>query len=67
MAVSENYLNLVLDQLSNFGEIEIKRMFGGVGLFHNGLVFGKIGNKTFRLKVDKCNKKEYKERGMKPL
>lgn len=67
MAVSEDYLNLVLDQLSNFGEIETKRMFGGVGLFHNGLMFGKIGGDTFRLKVDEHNKKEYEDRGMKPF
>jgi len=67
MAVSEEYLQLVLDQLSLFGEIETKRMFGGVGLFHQGLMFGKIGGDTFRLKVDEHNKKEYEERGMKPF
>ncbi len=67
MVVSDDYLNLVLDQLSFFGEIETKRMFGGVGLFHNGLMFGKIGGDTFRLKVDEHNQKEYEDRGMKPF
>ncbi len=66
MAVSEDYLNFVMDQLSEFGEVEIKRMFGGVGLFHEGLMFGKIGGDVFRLKVDDHNKQQFEEKGMKP-
>jgi DNA transformation protein len=42
-------------------------MFGGIGLFHQGLMFGKIGGDTFRLKVDEHNKKEYEDREMKPF
>lgn len=67
MAVNEEYLKLVTDQLSEFGEVEIKRMFGGIGLFHQGLMFGKIGGDTFRLKVDEHNQKEYEDKGMKPF
>jgi len=67
MAVNEEYLKLVTDQLSEFGEVEIKRMFGGIGLFHQGLMFGKIGGDTLRLKVDEHNQKEYEEKGMKPF
>lgn len=67
MAVKEEYLQFVLDQLSEFGEVEIKKMFGGIGLFHQGLMFGKIGGETFRLKVDEHNQAEYEERGMKPF
>ncbi len=33
MAVNDNYLAYVSDQLSEFGEVEIKKMFGGVGFF----------------------------------
>ena len=67
MAVNENYLEFVLDQLSVFGEVETKRMFGGVGFFHQGLMFGKIGGDTFRLKVDENNKEDFEKRGMKPF
>lgn len=67
MAVNEEYLKLVIDQLSEFGEVEVKRMFGGIGLFHQGLMFGKIGGDTFRLKVDEHNQKEYEDKGMKPF
>ena len=47
--------------------VDIKRMFGGVGLFRDGLMFGKIGSDVFRLKVDEHNKAEYEARGMKPF
>ena len=52
MEVSEEYLKLVTDQLSEFGEVEVKRMFGGIGLFHQGLMFGKmsITKKNMRIK-----------------
>ncbi len=67
MAVNEGYLNYIEDQLSEFGKVEIKKMFGGIGLFHQGLMFGKIGGDTFRLKVDESNQKDYEEKGMKPF
>ena len=67
MAVNETFLKFVQDQLSEFGEVEIKRMFGGIGIFRDGLMFAKIGGDTFRLKVDDSNKKQFEDRGMKPF
>ena len=67
MAVNQSYLDFVLDQLSEFGEITPKKMFGGVGLFHEGLMMGKIGGDTFRLKVDEHNQADYEAQGMKPF
>lgn len=67
MAVKESYLNYVLDQLSAFDGVEIKKMFGGIGIFREGLMFGKIANDVFRLKVDEQNQNEYEERGMRPF
>ena len=37
-------------------------MFGGVGFFKDGLMFGRIGQGTFCLKVA-----DYKAKGMKPM
>lgn len=67
MAVSEDFLNYIIDQLSEFGPVDTKRMFGGVGIFKEGLMFAKIGGDTFRLKVDETNKKQFEDRGMKPF
>ena len=67
MAIKDDYLNYVTDQLSEFGEFEIKRMFGGVGLFKEGLMFGMFGGDTFRLKVDSSNQADFEAKGMKPF
>lgn len=66
MAVNESYLDYVRDQLSDFGNFEIKKMFGGIGIFREGLMFGMIGSDTFRLKVDEHNQADFEELGMKP-
>ena len=42
-------------------------MFGGIGLFKDGLMFGKIGEDTLRLKVDETNQNQHEEKGMKPF
>lgn len=47
MAINEDYLNYVIDQLSNFGDIRVKKMFGRVGLFRDGLMFALIGAISF--------------------
>ena len=66
MAVNEEFLSYVKNQLSEFGEIETKKMFGGVGFFKQGLMFAMIGGDTFKLKVDESNKMEFEAKGMKP-
>ena len=40
MAASTDYLDFILDQLSNWKTIITKRMFGCVGLYADGLMFG---------------------------
>ncbi|MFT4661324.1 MAG: DNA transformation protein [Patiriisocius sp.] len=59
MAVKEEYVNYIVDELSEFGEIKAKKMFGTIGFFREGLMFGIISKDLFRLKVDDTNKPEY--------
>lgn len=66
MAVKEDFLQFITDQLSESGPFETKKMFGGVGFFRDGLMFGMIGDDKFRLKVDESNQKDFEGYGMKP-
>jgi len=66
MAVKEEFLNYIKDQLSELGEIETKKMFGGIGFFKQGFMFAMIGGDTFKLKVDESNKMDFEAKGMKP-
>ena len=64
MAYSEDYLNFIIDQLSEFGEFEHKKMFGGVGFFKEGKMFAGIMYGNFCLKVGDANRKDFEERGI---
>jgi len=65
MPVTENYLNYVLDLLDGVGAA--RRMFGGAGLYLNGLFFGLIADEVLYFKVDESNKNNYVEDGMEPF
>lgn len=67
MAVSKDFLNFVLDQLSSWDGIYTKRMFGGVALFQEGLAFAMIAFDTLYLKVDKSNIDKYIVQGSQPM
>ena len=66
MAVQESYLNYIVDQLEAFGNYESKKMFGGVGFFRDGIMFGMIGPDVFRLRVDDKTRARYEAHGMEP-
>ena len=66
MAVNEDFLRFIIDQLSDSGPFETKKMFGGIGFFKDGHMFGMIGGDKFRLKVDETNQKDFEDLGMKP-
>ncbi len=67
MPVNEEYLDYVLDQLECIGEVTAKGMFGGVGLYHDGLFFGLIASGVLYFKVDDENRPEYEAAGAKPF
>jgi DNA transformation protein len=64
MAVSHDYLQYVLEQLAGLGRLTPRRMFGGVGLYYDGLFFGLISGDTLYFKVDDSNRADYVARGM---
>ncbi|MGJ8659007.1 TfoX/Sxy family protein [Cellulophaga fucicola] len=67
MAISEDFLDYVLDQLLKWNGVYTKKMFGGVGLFFDGLMFGLVYNDTVSLKIDDTNVKKYIEAGESPI
>ena len=67
MAVNPSFHAFIEDQLADFGETTSKKMFGGVGFFRDGKMFGMISGDTFWLKADAHNKAEFEARGMRPF
>jgi DNA transformation protein len=67
MAVTDEYLTYVIDQLEALGPVRYKRMFGGAGLYFEGLFFGLIADDILYFKVDDSNRADYEVEGMGPF
>lgn len=67
MAVSPEYRAFVMELLEPLGGVEIRRMFGGAGLFRHGLMFGLISDERLYLKVDEMTRADFEARGAGPF
>jgi DNA transformation protein len=67
MAVSEDFLNFVLDQFSSWGGVTARKMFGGAGLYRDGSMFGLIADDVAYLKVDESNREQFIQAGSGPF
>lgn len=67
MAVDEGYKDYVVDQLGKLGFVTVKKMFGGAGIYYDGLIFGLLAGDILYFKVDDSNKLDYVRAGMEPF
>ncbi len=67
MAVSKDFVAYVIEQLGSLVSVTSRRMFGGVGLYADGLFFTLIDDDTLYFKVDDSNRSDYEQRGSKPF
>ena len=67
MSVSDEFLEYVLDQLSQWGNVTARRMFGGVGIYRDGKMFGLIADDIVYLKVDDSNREDFVKAGSSPF
>ena len=65
MTIDSEFHQFLRDQLADFGPFEVKRMFGGSGLFRDGIMFVLINRDgTFHFRVDDNNRPDYVAAGM---
>lgn len=67
MAMSQEYLQYVLEQLAALGDLSARRMFGGAGLYFEEVFFALISRDTLYFKVGDSNRREYLARRMEPF
>ena len=68
MPINPDYRDFILDQLSLVEEIMPRAMFGGLGLFKGGVMFGILTRMDrFYLKVDDINQPDYEVLGAEPF
>ncbi len=67
MPVSNDYRDFVLEQLASAGRVVPRAMFGGVGLYLDGLFFALIDDDTLYFKADDASRKRYEAAGSRPF
>jgi hypothetical protein len=63
MKEPSSVMDFALDLLGKVGPVSARRMFGGVGLFSDGVMFGLIDDGTIFLKTDEALRSELHEAG----
>jgi DNA transformation protein len=63
MAVSDEFVDYVLDQFSDWSGVSARMMFGGAGLYCDGVMFGLIADDVAYLKVDDSNREDFVKAG----
>lgn len=54
-------------RLTPMGPVTARRMFGGHGIFLDGLMFGLVAGNAFYLKTDDGNRAAYEDAGARPF
>ena len=67
LRVSEGFKAFVLDQFEELGGVQIRPMFGAIGLYHDGLFFGIVAGDVLYLKVDDQTRPDYIAARMPPF
>ena len=67
MAVSDEFVDYVVEQLSGWGEVSVRRMFGGAGLYREGTMFAVVADDVAYLKVDDSNRDDFLRAGSAPF
>jgi len=67
MAVSDEFVEYILEQLAGWGEVSVRRMFGGAGLYRSGTMFAVIADDVAYLKVDDSNRSDFVRAGAAPF
>ena len=63
-ADEEEFASYVVDLMQSMGPVRAKKMFGGYGIFLDGLMFALIADGTLYLKADKESESEFKSMGL---
>ena len=67
MSVSPEYRDYVLEQLARVAPVTSRSMFGGVGIYADGLFFALMDDDNLYLKVDDGNRSDFEAIGSEPF
>ncbi len=62
-----DFSEFLREQFSALGAVHVRRMFGGAGLFCDGLMFGLVADEVLYLKVDEISRGEFEAQDLEPF
>ena len=67
MAVSANAIDHAKELFAPFGEIRVRKMFGGAGVYCDDLFFAIMDGEAIYLKVDEETRNAFEAQGLEPF
>ena len=67
MAVTAGFKDFVSELLAEFGPVAIRNMFGGAGVYADGVMFAILVDDTLYLKTDETSARAFASEGMAPF
>lgn len=67
MAKDEAYIEFLYELLEPAGKISARKMFGGHGIYCNGVMIGLVAEESLYLKVDEQTKALFSDAGCEPF
>lgn len=64
MASSAGFLEFLAEQLAGLGPVSIRRMFGGAGVYADGVMFALVSDDTLYFKADETARANFEAEGM---
>lgn len=67
MRAPGDFVSHVLDLMAGWSGVSLRRMFGGYGLYHQGVHFALIADDTLYFKVDESSRRDFEAAGTRPF
>ena len=64
MKTTSEFVEFLSEVFAQFGAIEAKRMFGGYGVYHDGLMFALVADDVLYLKADATSASSFVKLGL---
>lgn len=61
------YAEYLREVFEEFGPVTVRRMFGGYGVYSEGVMFALVADDTLYLKADEQNRADFEQRGLPPF
>lgn len=67
MTASTAFIELVKDSMRELGPVSVRRMFGGAGVYADGVMFALVADDTLYFKADDETKHSFTAEGLQPF